>query len=207
MYLHILAKGTIVRRDKEQNIAHPIHAGAFSEITLYSGGASAARHPPHPACPSDHIEGELSQLNHQRNMVQLGLMKAGETMTGVDTPAPPVSAVQADGRGGGRGGSGGGRGGGDTALRDAADKEIGFALEMQIQIKRAEREKKRQVKTFRSGWWRCGFLEGEPCSFCLYRLREGRKGISVFSLAGRVLDVDRFLMHLLHGIHARTNVT
>eukprot|EP00752_Nemacystus_decipiens_P014642 g13039.t1 len=87
----------------------------------------------------DHIEGELSQLNHQRNMVQQGLMKPGETMTGVDTPAPSVSAV-----GGTEGGGWGGRGGGDQALRDAADKEIGFALEMQIQIKRAEREKKRQ---------------------------------------------------------------
>lgn len=71
-------------------------------------------------------------------MVQMGLMKPGETMTRVDTPAPPVSAV-----GGREGGSGGG--GGGTALQDAADKEAAFALEMQIQIKRAEREKKRQV--------------------------------------------------------------
>eukprot|EP00903_Cladosiphon_okamuranus_P006198 g6095.t1 len=92
----------------------------------------------------DHIEGELSQLSHQRNMVQLGLMKVGDTMAGVDTPAPPVSAVPPGGRGGGRGEKGGGRRGGDMTLRDAEDKEFGFALEMQIQIKRAEREKKRQ---------------------------------------------------------------
>ncbi|CAB1116477.1 unnamed protein product [Ectocarpus sp. CCAP 1310/34] len=85
----------------------------------------------------DHIEGQLSQLNHQRNMVQLGLMQAGETMPGVDTPAPSR---------GGAGGSGGGDEGvwGGDNVRDAADKDLGFAIEMQIQVKRAEREKKRQ---------------------------------------------------------------
>ncbi|CAM9386908.1 unnamed protein product [Ectocarpus sp. 6 AP-2014] len=85
----------------------------------------------------DHIEGQLSQLNHQRNMVQLGLMQAGETMPGIDTPTLS---------GGGAGGSGGGDGGvwGGDNVRDAADKNLGFAIEMQIQVKRAEREKKRQ---------------------------------------------------------------
>lgn len=95
-------------------------------------------HPLPPNVLADHIEGQLSQLNHQRNMVQLGLMQARETMPGVDTPAPS---------GGGAGGSGGGGGGvrGGDNVKDAADKEIGFAIEMQIQVKRAEREKKRQV--------------------------------------------------------------
>lgn len=87
---------------------------------------------PHPPSrfPLDHIEEELSQLSHQRNLVQLGLVTARDTMTGFDKPAPAVSA---------------GGGGSKKAMKAAADKELGFALEMKIQIKRAEREKKRQV--------------------------------------------------------------
>lgn len=84
-------------------------------------------------------------------MVQLGLMQAGETMPGVDTPAPS---------GGGAGGSGGGGGGvwsGDN-VRDAADKDLGFAIEMQIQVKRAEREKKRQVRF--GVWQTASFYRG-----------------------------------------------
>lgn len=65
-------------------------------------------------------------------MVQLGLMKAGETMQGADTPAPSVSGQEA-------------ATGNFKNEVGVEDKELGFALEMQIQIKRAEREKKRQV--------------------------------------------------------------
>lgn len=67
-------------------------------------------------------------------------------MKGADTPGPSVSREDwaTSGRGGGREGTGNVKG-----EVGAEDKEFGFSLEMQIQIKRAEREKKRQVRYHR----------------------------------------------------------
>ncbi|CAN0056570.1 unnamed protein product, partial [Choristocarpus tenellus] len=72
----------------------------------------------------DHIEGELKQLTHQRDLVQQGVISNGQTLKSMDIPAG--STTNEDSR----------------PINSMVDKENAFALEMQIQLKRAEREKK-----------------------------------------------------------------
>lgn len=102
----------------------------------------------------DHIERDLSQVSHERHMLQSGIFNSGQTMVKHDRVAPPAASGSSQEGGGDRdrdagGGAVEGRARG-SAFRTAsdtnrADTEAAFALEMQIQIKRAEREKKRQV--------------------------------------------------------------
>lgn len=94
----------------------------------------------------DHIEDQLRQLTHERSLLQGGTLKRGQSLRTVDVPAVPTLAG-GDGSGslGGVSGIGGEGESEEAKMLSIADKEAGFALEMQIQIKRAEREKKRQV--------------------------------------------------------------
>lgn len=96
-------------------------------------------------CLADQIEDELAQLTHERHLVQLGLMDVGQTMLHTDAPPPPVSQ---NGRNGVDGAAAGGvvGKGGVGGLSNVTDSVASYALEMQIQIKRAEREKKRQAR-------------------------------------------------------------
>lgn len=73
------------------------------------------------------VEDQLRQLAHEREMLQNGLLKSGERLHEVDGGSEAVDK------------------GDTTQMLSIADKNAGFALEMQIQIKRAEREKKRNV--------------------------------------------------------------
>lgn len=99
----------------------------------------------------DHIEEGLAQLTHERQLVQMGLVNAGETLRGLDVPAAAVSGKRkedGDGDGDGGGGAGGDSRGvkaGETKIIGSTRSVEGFALEMQIQITRAEREKRKQV--------------------------------------------------------------
>lgn len=69
--------------------------------------------------------------------MQKGLLRRGQGLQRTDVPSPALS--EGTGEGGGREEI--------EQMLSMADKEAGFALEMQIQIKRAEREKKRQVRS------------------------------------------------------------
>ncbi|CBN77304.1 conserved unknown protein [Ectocarpus siliculosus] len=102
----------------------------------------------------DHIERELVQLTHERDLISRGITGAA----GIPKTGRPRTK---DGGGGGGGdgddddddddddfgsgsGSGGGRGGGRKGRgKKELKKEDAYALEMQLQLKRAEREQRR----------------------------------------------------------------
>ncbi|CAM9575237.1 unnamed protein product, partial [Discosporangium mesarthrocarpum] len=86
----------------------------------------------------DHIEDELRQLTHERDLIQRGLISGNQKLINIDTPptASPGGGNSEDSRGGDTFGG--------ESVVTRADKASAYALEMQIQIKRAEREKKRR---------------------------------------------------------------
>ncbi|CAM9159639.1 unnamed protein product [Ectocarpus fasciculatus] len=104
----------------------------------------------------DHIERELVQLTHERDLISRGITgAAGIPKTG--RPRTKNGGGRGGGGGGGDGddddddddddfgsGSGGGNGGGRKGRgKKELKKEDAYALEMQLQLKRAEREQRR----------------------------------------------------------------
>ncbi|CAN0307929.1 unnamed protein product, partial [Ectocarpus sp. 12 AP-2014] len=102
----------------------------------------------------DHIERELVQLTHERDLISRGITGAA----GIPKTGRPRSKNGGGGGGGGGdgddddhddrddfgSGSGGGRGGGRKGRgKKELNKEDAYALEMQLQLKRAEREQRR----------------------------------------------------------------
>lgn len=102
----------------------------------------------------EHVEDQLKNLTHERSLLQHGLLKSGEFLKDFDIPTSVKSATNASAGKVADGVSGGGRGSKEEdetkRMLSIVDKHAGFALEMQIQIKRAEREKRRQVGGFLS---------------------------------------------------------
>lgn len=100
---------------------------------------------------TDSIEEDIRQLTHERTLVQRGLLEQGKALRQMDTPASPGVPFEDSGHAAGEDEAA-------AAAREASmsageerslvvdQKEAGFALEMQIQIRRAEREGKRQVR-------------------------------------------------------------
>lgn len=85
----------------------------------------------------DHLERELVQLTHERDLITRGITgAAGIRKTGEAGGDDDPPGGGDDGGAGAGGGSGGSRGG--------CRKADAYALEMQLQLKRAEREQRRQ---------------------------------------------------------------
>ncbi|CAM9709187.1 unnamed protein product [Hapterophycus canaliculatus] len=97
----------------------------------------------------DHIERELVQLTHERDLISrgitgaAGIRKTGQPHGGAGG-AGGGGADDNDGDGGDRIGGGSGNGVGGRGGRGSGfGKEDAYALEMQLQLKRAERERRR----------------------------------------------------------------
>lgn len=93
----------------------------------------------------DHIERELVQLTHERDLISRGITGAA----GIRKTGKPRGGGGGDGGDDDDGddsddnGSGGGGGGSGGRGKRGLKKEDAYALEMQLQLKRAEREQRR----------------------------------------------------------------
>lgn len=95
----------------------------------------------------DHIERELVQLTHERDLISRGITGAA----GIRKTGPPRGGGGGDGGDDGDDGDDGGGGGGGNSNgaggrgrgKSGLGKEDAYALEMQLQLKRAEREQRR----------------------------------------------------------------
>ena len=93
----------------------------------------------------DHIERELVQLTHERDLIGRGVTgAAGIRKTGKPRRSGGGGGGDdSDGDDGGSGGGGSGGGGSGGRGKSGLRKEDAYALEMQLQLKRAEREQRR----------------------------------------------------------------
>lgn len=109
-------------------------------ITLHT----AAEPFPTRSLQIDHIERELVQLTHERDLIGRGITgAAGIRKTG--NPRRSGDGGGGDDSDGDDGGNGGGGTDGQARRRGKPElkKEDAYALEMQLQLKRAEREQRR----------------------------------------------------------------